>query len=161
MPTWKNNDGLRVKFGPEKAKNSRAGSPRDNKAVFHELVADIRHDEMPAIGVSDFLQGEPGAPIPKGYLIRSAKLVVIDAFTSAGAPTLTLGMSQEDDTVIDANGIDDAIALLDIDTVGKEVNCDGALIGTKISETGHLTLLKGVADYTAGRAKLIIEVMPL
>jgi len=97
--------------------------------------------------------------IPAGSFIVSANLVVTSAFTSGGAATLTIGAYEQDGSVVDANGIDDAVALAAIGA-NKAVACDGALVGgtaTVGATDVYIEAYYGTAAYTAGEAKLVIE----
>lgn len=159
---WTNNDGLRVRFGTEQAVESRSGSPSDNVAATHQIVADLNYDEMPAAGAgAAFIQGEPLVAIPAGALLRKATLITTTAFTSGGATTLDIGLAAQDGTAIDADGVAAAIPKTSMDAVGEEVVGAGALIGTKLAANSYLTLTVGTATLTAGRAKLIVEYIKL
>ena len=155
---WTNNDGLRVRFGQELAEESRIGSPSDNAAATHQIIADLRYDEMPAAGAgADFVQGEPSVALPAGALLRKATLITTTAFTSAGATTLDIGLADADGVAIDADGVAAAIPKASMDAVGEEVVGAGALIGTKLAANSYLTLTVNTATLTAGRAKLLVE----
>lgn len=152
-----NDDGLHIRFGNEQGAKALAGAP-NTAGTEKELVVDLDFSRMPAFGdASTFINGTPAAPIPAGALLRSATIILTTIFTSGGAPTLTLGMSQNDATVIDADGIDATIALADLDAIGTEVACDGALVGTILAENSYVTIDVATADYTAGRGKLVIK----
>ena len=92
----------------------------------------------------DYVQANAGLPvingnkdasqlvIPKGALIASAILFVVETFTSGGDAELNLGTEKADGTVKDADGID-AVDVVDL-TAGNVVVCDGAQIGTAADE---------------------------
>lgn len=155
--TWLNDDGLYVRFGTDQAESAVTGCP-STFGTERELVVDIDYSELPAFGdASTFINTIPVTALPSGVILKSGTITVTTGFTSGGAATLTLGLAEKDGTAIDADGIDAAIALTAIDTPGEEVVCDGALIGTKLAATGYVTVDVGVADYTAGRAKLVLK----
>lgn len=157
---WLNNDGLRVRFGNELAKASRIGSPVDNVAGTHQIIADLRYDEMPAAGAgAAFIQGEPAVAIPAGALLRKATIITTTPFTSGGATTLDVGLADGAGVAIDADGVFAALAKTSMDAVGEEATGAGALMATKLAANSYLTLTVGTASFTAGRAKLIIEYM--
>lgn len=100
------------------------------------------------------------AYIPANALITSAYFIVETGFTSGGSGTLGLGLYEKDGTVIDADGIDAAVAKTAIDTVGEAVACDGALVdGTATVGTAdaYVGALYATAAFTAGAGKLVIE----
>ncbi len=94
-------------------------------------------------------------------MLVSATLITETAFTSLGSPTLDIGLQQEDGTDISETGIDAAIAMTAIDAVGETVVCDGASIGTVLTYNSYVTIDIDTADYTAGRAKLIVQMMSI
>lgn len=154
---WMNNDNLYIKFGQEEAKQARAGEFRWHGPTT-KIEADIIWNRLNAFGTVTFLSDT--LRIPNGVLLVSAKLITIVPFTSGGSATLTLGLYDKDrTTAYDADGIDAAIALTAMDTVGETVTCDGALIGTILANNAQnlLTATVGTANYTAGQAKLEIE----
>ena len=127
---WVNDDGLVVKFGTEEADRGKGGIFTD------KMYGDCTVYE---------------------FDIRAAELEPLVAFTSGGAATLTIGLYDTDrTTALDADGIDAAIALTAIDTVGEKVTCDGALVNTVLSNDTPCLVgaTVGTAAYTAGRAKL-------
>jgi hypothetical protein len=104
------------------------------------------------------------AYIPAGSVIVGATLVVIDAATSGGSATLTIGTYNAAGTAIDADGIDAAVALTVIDAAGDVVRCDGAQVTGVlgyVSANAYIGALYATAAYTAGRVKLIVEYVKL
>ena len=97
--------------------------------------------------------------IPAGAYITKASLVVTTAFTSGGSATLGIGLQQADGTIIDADGIDAAVAVADL-AANKAVVCNGALVGgtaTVGAANAYMSVVYGTAAFTAGAAKLVIE----
>ena len=158
--TYTNNDGLKIRFGLDQAEEQREGAPRQAGSTL-EYEFDVDTARMAAFGTNQVLNKVPTVALPSGMLLKSAILTTITPFTSAGAMTLSIGTCGQDGTELDNDGIDAAIALTAIDAVGETVTCDGALIGTVLAADSYLTLLVNVADPTAGKAKLIVTLMPV
>lgn len=150
---WTNSDGLEVRFtGPEAG---QTGAESVGGAI-KELVVDF--DFATAITAA---ANAHESFIPAGSYILSATLIVTTAATSGGTATLTIGLSQKDGTVIDADGIDATIALADL-AAAKVVKCDGALSGGVASigaANGYVYTTPTTAGnaFTAGRGRLVIE----
>lgn len=159
MPIWTNDDGLRVRFGTDLANTAKSGTAADNKNGSRQmrLIIDTSDGNFPAFGDADAFLSEPTAALPDNAIIRSATLIVLEAFASAGAPTLDLGLKEQDGTEIDHNGLFAGVALAAINTVGNEVAGAGALIGTQLADNGYASINVDVADYTAGKALVEIE----
>lgn len=109
-------------------------------------------DDLPAEGLDQLIQR-----IPANARITSATLRVITAF--AGGTSYNIGLFEEDGTVIDADGIDAAIALTAIDAIGETVDCDGALVGNTagIGTAAGSVRIAATGTFTAGKASLIVE----
>lgn len=156
MVDWVNNDGLRVRFGTDLAKTGGGGEfTWTGPFAQHEFDIDFsKLNAFSNITVLDYT-----VRIPNGVLLTSAEIEVTTAFTSAGAPTLDIGLIDDDGTTDwDIDGIDAAVALTALDTIGETTVCDGALINTILANTGGqkslVAVRVNVANYTAGRAKL-------
>ena len=109
-------------------------------------------DDLPVTGDDEAI-----LRIPANARISRATLRIITAF--AGGTSYNFGLSESDGTVIDADGIDAAVALTAIDAIGDVVLCDGALVGSLVgigSEAGQL-LVAATGTFTAGKAQLEIE----
>lgn len=78
-------------------------------------------DDLPVAGVDALIPR-----IPAGARIRSASVSVVTAMAGTSG-TLTIGLSQTDGTVIDADGIDAAIPQAAL-TAGSRIVSDGALV---------------------------------
>lgn len=158
MATWVNDDGLPIRFGAELAVPGEGGQYRWN-GPFAEYEFDLIWDDLAAFGTVDFLGRS--VRVPNGFLLTEATIEVTEAFTSGGAATLTLGFHNADGTAYDADGIDAAIALTALDTVGETTVCDGALVNTILNNPNvkysYHTATVGVANYTAGKAKLRLK----
>lgn len=153
--SWYNSDGLYVRFGTEKTVPALGGESSTDGAK-REVTIDFDYADLAAFGTEKII-GE-GVVIPSGVFLESATLVVETAFAGATA-TLSLGLIDTDrSTAWDADGIDAAIAVTAIDAVGDTIACDGALIGTTLSNSvgGYVTATVGTANFTAGKARLTI-----
>lgn len=152
--SWMNDDGLYVKFGLEETVVTPAGEYSDTTSL-HYIEVEINWDDLEAFGTATIL-GE--TRLADGVYLEKASFEVVEAFAGATA-TLGFGTIDTDRTTAhDADGIDAAIAVTDIDAVGDTVTCDGALIGTVLDNTTPmlLTATVGTADFTAGKGYLRI-----
>jgi len=158
MGKWYNADGLIVKFGTTEAEPTFGGeyrTPTSTRIIEFEINA----ADLEAFGTPTFLSDT--VKLPNGVLLEAAEFVVLEAFTSAGAATLTFGLYDDDEaTAYDADGIDAAIALTAIDTVGEKVTCDGALVGTVLANNtpSYVAATVGAANYTAGKGVLRLHI---
>lgn len=151
MGTWTNNDGLYIKYGVTEANEHKVGEYNEAGGL-HVFEATILYTDLSAFGTTTILSDT--AYFPSNAYIEGATLEVETAFTSGGSATLTLGLIRKDrTTAIDADGIDATIAVAAL-TAGATIACDGALIGTRLSNVGLLTALAGTANFTAGKAYL-------
>ena len=110
------------------------------------------YDDLPVAGLDEAI-----LRIPANARISRATLRIITAFASG--TSYNFGLQQEDGTVIDADGIDAAVALTAIDAVGDVVLCDGALVGSLVgigAAAGQL-VVAATGTFTAGKAQLEIE----
>ncbi len=156
MGIWNNSDGLHVRFGLDTAKGAKVGSP-STMGNTKEIVMKIIGTELGT--TNEVLGGVPNHELPDNAFIESALLIVTTAFTGASAK-LDIGMVKASDgtTEIDFDGIDVAIAVTALDDVDKDITCDGALIGTTITERAVLIATESDANgFTAGEAQLIIK----
>lgn len=157
-----NADGLSIRYGTSQGTVNVIGSPRQSGA-YKTIVVDFGYQDLDAYTVSNsFFGGTPDVFIPAGSSIVSATLYVTTAFDSGSTATLGLGLVKYDGTEIDYDGIDVAIAETALDTIGKVVNCDGALIagsGGAVLTTfdAYPSYDVGTASYTVGQARLEIK----
>lgn len=98
--------------------------------------------------------------IPAGSYIKSATIVVTQAAASGTNIDIGLSSLASDGTesVIDANGIDAAVATADL-AANKAVVCNGALVGgtATIGAANAYVTTGSTGTYTAGKFKLVIE----
>jgi hypothetical protein len=153
--SYTNADGLFV------ITNNAQGAARDNGLNAQNGVKTMVFELKDAtkLGTSDVDPQPNDAFIPAGSYITKASLVVTTAFTSGGSATLGIGLQQADGSIIDADGIDAAIAVADL-AANKAVVCNGALVGgtaTVGAANAYMSVVYGTAAFTAGAAKLVIE----
>lgn len=112
------------------------------------------YDDLPA----DDDGNEMLIRIPAHSFIEAAYLKVGTAW--AGGTNINIGLAQTDGTVIDADGIDAAIATASL-TANAIIDCDGALIGASVGANDAVLEVTDTGTYTAGTATLVIEYLPL
>lgn len=114
------------------------------------------YDDLPTNG-----EDEAILRIPANSRIKEATLTVITAF--AGGTSYNIGLNQPDGTVIDADGIDAAVASAAIDAVGETVACDGALVANTagIGAADGQVVVAATGTFTAGKARLRVVYEPL
>lgn len=111
------------------------------------------YDDLPVATLD-----EAALTIPGNSFIVSATLRCITPIAGT-TPTLTIGLVQKDGTVIDADGIDAAIAAAALSVAGETVLCDGALVANLQgigADRGQLVATTG-GTVTAGKFSLEIE----
>ena len=149
---WKNNDGLYLKYGTEKATANKGGEFRlDGPLHMVEVKIDLTALTSSAAIVSDQIF------FPKNARIEEIEVVTHTAATSGGSATLDVGLQQTDrSTEIDYNGFVAALAKTAVDAAGEKnvirvgSTGAGALIGTTNSTVGYITANYGTAAFTAG-----------
>lgn len=153
MGTWTNSDGLFIKFNEDEAKQHKVGQYQADVAGLHVIEAEILWSDLAATGSTTILSDS--VYLPSNAFIVGATFQVETAFVGATA-TLTFGTLRKDrTTAIDADGIDATIAVAAL-TAGATITCDGAQIGTRLSNPALLTALEGTAAFTAGKGYLRI-----
>lgn len=159
---WTNSDGLNIMYGTEQGITQMVGSPIQSGA-YKILVIDIDAVALNAHTVADdYFETVPATFIPSGASITSATLTVTEAFDSGSTATLDLGFLKSDGTELDYDGIDATIAETALDTIGKVVNCDGALIADStgailLTEDAYPSYGVNTATFTTGKGKLVIQ----
>tara|TARA_R110000782_G_scaffold180305_3_gene270830 strand:+ start:88 stop:585 length:498 start_codon:yes stop_codon:yes gene_type:complete len=154
-----NSDGLEVRYGSEKA-TKRKGGETNLAGDSHELRVVITAIDVPTADAPI----DKKIAIPSGAFIESATIVVKTAFTSGGSATLDLGLMTDDNdgtySTKDDDGIDAAIGKATL-TADAVVTCNGALIGTTVSDSNSLPIPLsygfGTAVFTAGEADLVVR----
>lgn len=166
MGQWTNADGLTTWYGEDQATRpvpSMSGPVHTGGT--EQMVIDINYDNLPAEttdtdndGTNDgWNDNDPF--IPAGSLILRAVIVVETAF--AGGTSYNFGLSEKDGSVIDADGIDAAVATAAL-AANLAVQCDGALVGgTALVQQDAYLKVAATGTFTAGKAKLFIEYLPV
>ena len=155
MSTWENKDGLKVNFNRTLADQHDGGvtAGAKKRVVF-------RYDSQAPLN-SETAGNTDGRElsIPANAYITDAYFIVETAFTSGGSTTLTVGLAQDDGTVIDADGLDATVAKTAIDAVGDVVVMDGALVGgtSVVGNEAFLYFTVGTGPWTAGVGHVVIE----
>ncbi len=153
MSTVENSDGLLAHIGNPSQNVSGTTSRYANRFTI-ELTVD--YDDLP-----DDIGGafhDSDSFIPAGAIIESALLFTDVAWV--GGTSINIGTYEKDDTVIDADGIDAAIATAAL-TAGSVIVCDGAQATNDIVSTTADAYVKVAATgtYTAGKSRLVITVL--
>jgi hypothetical protein len=169
MAQWQNDDGLTVRFGQDQARETKSlmGKASVDGPVEY-MVVDLVWDDLPTFTTDLNNDGtnngfsDQDAYIPAGSYITKASLIVETAFTSAGATTLSIGTANKAGTAIDADGIDATIAKAAL-AADLAVVCNGAQVAgtTLVTADAYLTTTVAVGPFTAGKAKLVIEYIPV
>lgn len=148
-----------TKFGPEgtEGKFGRTVS-RVGDEVQVEYIFDW--NALPTAGVNEMIH-----TVPAGAYLRSAELVVLEAFAgtdgSTTNPFLTAGTYTPEGSVLDADGLVVVDALTDVDAVNDLIVGAGALLGTASAEDAHVQVeLDGSSSLTAGKAVLRLRYVP-
>jgi hypothetical protein len=112
-----------------------------------------------AIGLATTAPTPNDAYIPAGAYITKASLVVTTAFTGTSA-ALNIGLQTLAGAAIAAQGIDAAVAVTDLASIGKAVACNGTYVAgttTVGSANAYVSFDYDTAAFTAGAGKLVIE----
>ena len=158
-----NSDGLTRRYGSvghDGVGNIRATSVG---GAGGQLVIDFTWDNLPGFDeeagggtTPDSFSGLQ-ARIPGGSYIESAYLVVKEAMTGTTG-TLTIGTYEQDGTVIDADGIDAAIAQAAL-AADRAVDCDGAQVGGTVTVGAEDAYIRAVTGgtVTGGEFRLVVN----
>ena len=154
MSKWVNSDGLLVKSGPDEATPAKAGAYVLESTNEHTIEAIINWNKFEAYGTDTILSDT--LVIPDGARITSVKVYVDTAFTSGGSATLIVGLKRTDrSTAYDADGLVASTAVASL-TSGATITGSGALVNTTLAYDALLTATVGTADFTAGKAKIVV-----
>ena len=139
--------------------DSKFGGAIDDD-VIHTVQWTFKYNDLPT-GATNNL----GYSIPANSTILSAKLQIIDAFTSTSTTTdLNCGLEQADGTDISVSGFitaaqatQTAIAVVN-SVIDGASGTPAALIGTTIGTVaGELIVQSSAADLLTGKARLIVQ----
>ncbi len=156
MGNFTNADGLQNQYGPQDV--SVVGTTAATK---FSMVIDWQFDNLPSftadLNNNGTLNGFSGADakIPAGAFITNAYIVVTTAF--AGGTSYNIGTYNEAGSVLDADGIDAAVATAAL-AANKAVVCNGdSVAGVDTEAVDSFVVIAATGTYTAGAAKLYIE----
>ena len=164
MGTYENNAGLGVRnhYGPKVIdEGSQFGGQISTSGGEKEASWVFGFDDLPvATGA------EMETFIPEGSILVSAKIQVITAF--GGGTDYDIGLEENDNSAIDANGLWDALLVAEINVINEwsdAVTHTGTDSGTLIlqgasqlglSEDAYLLVVEN-GTFTAGKARIIIR----
>jgi hypothetical protein len=157
MGTWLNNDGLFIKYSDDAGKAKTIGEYQWMEGNTHVIEAIFNWNDINGTTrtiLSDTLV------IPKTCFLLSAQLITEVPFTSGGVSPVDIGLVDSDRTTeYDFDGIDAAVPKTSMDAANETVTCDGALIGTRLTNNTPclITMLVSTNAWTAGKGRLIIK----
>ncbi len=162
MAQWQNDDGLTVRFGQDQARETKSlMAPPVGVGPVRYMVVDINYDDLPTFTTDLNNDGtnngfsDQDAYIPAGSFITNAYLIVETAF--ADGTSYDIGTYDQAGSVIDANGIDAAVATAAL-AANSTVVCDGAQVrGTTTVTSDAYLVVAATGTFTAGKMKLVIE----
>lgn len=108
---------------------------REYKSLGDEVVVEVDFDctDLPVVADA-VLIAKPGEQL------TGARLEVLEPLDSAGNnATVTVGLRNVENTEIDDDGIDVTVAESALDTAGKVVVCDGAMVDNATGLGGEIT----------------------
>lgn len=151
--------GLLQKFGPDKGRARLAGEVSQLESGRHCATVYLNLGNMPTAASGNEMIVDDTVTIPNGAFIEQVDVLVIKEPVTSGSPNLDLGLVDQDrSTEIDFNGLIAAgdawetggTDLGTLFTYVKGTTEAGALIGTKLTNTGIITASPDTADWTAG-----------
>lgn len=166
---WINSDGLKVLFSTDRARASRGGSYSQLSAGRHCLEITVALASLPTVASGNKQILADNVMIPNGAFIEQIDVLVTKETAGANA-NFNLGLVDQDfSTEIDFDGL---LAAADAFNGGTDLGSlttyvlgtteVGALMGTKITNTGYLVGYPDTGDFTAGVIKCrIFYSMPL
>lgn len=156
----KNADGLTVRYFMDQAELANQGY--HDIANRRSLVMEISTEQLWG---TTHVGDRTISHLPKGAIIESAYLKVIETFTASGAATLTIGTYRDNagtPTVVDADGIDATLALAVL-VAGNVVKMDGAQVAAETATSTYLpyeswiVTAVGTGPYLTGKAVLVVN----
>ena len=161
---WVNSDGQLVRFGTDKARSEYGGEVNSLADGTHCVTIFVDLAALPTAASGNEQIQHDSVTIPNGAFIEKVDVLVVEEPTTAGAPNLDLGLVDQDrSTEIDFNGL---LAAADAFETGTDLGAfveyvkgtteAGALIGTKITNTGLITASADTADWTDGVVRVRI-----
>jgi hypothetical protein len=166
--SWRNDDGLLVKFGTEKADVTQAGETLTMGGL-HKLEFDIDLAVLGADTTDKIVADADTVWLPAGAFIQKVTLIATEVWAGTNA-NLDLGLSYYNSsgvlTELDHNGLLAAYDTLHgaavgtIDEVVQGSTEHGALVGSALAATNEKYVVTGAAEtaaFTAGQARVQIE----
>lgn len=162
--SWTNSDGLVTWFGTDEAVETRGGEfEMDGGEHVTEVLVNLAALPTAASGNEQIVA--ENVTIPNGAFIRMVSVFVVKEPTTSGSPNLDFGLVDQDRTTeLDFNGL---LAAADAFETGTDLGTyleyvkgtteAGALIGTRLTNTGILTCSADTADWTAGVLRLRVH----
>lgn len=163
-----NSDGLYWRYGVNEGTAQITGSYKQ-LGPRHMVEVTIDLDSLPTVASGNQQIQSDTVTIPNGALIEEVELQVTEETAGTNA-NLDIGLVDQDrSTEIDFNGLiaagDDINGGTDLGKIYRYVvgSTDaGALIGTKLTNTGLITANAETADFTAGVVKCrVYYIIPL
>lgn len=142
-------NGVRNWYGPRGAEDKLPGEIK-TEGMERTIYYDFAYDDLP----TESADGAMSLEIPADALITGATIHVKTA--AAGGTSYNFGLYQSDGTVIDADGIDAAVATAAL-TEDAWIVCDGALVGASIGAAAGQLRVAATGTFTAGEYRLQID----
>lgn len=165
---YTNTDGLKLRFGKRSVVGDTNIASHSTDSIVRELVVNWEYNNLPAVdqdaggGTTNDSFSSAVAFIPAGSHIVRSNTYVKTAF--AGGTSYLLGLYTRAGAAIDADGIDGAIALTDMDADGDMVVNDGAMVaptaGANTTTSDAYFVVAATGTYTAGKARTVICYIP-
>lgn len=160
--TWKNADGLYVKFGTAAAALSEAGEYHFDGG---QHLIEIKIPDMTAVGSTSTILDD-AFRTGQNWRIDEVKVITDTVCTGSGA-VLNVGIVKSDrSTAVDADGLIAALPVTSMDAAGETTiltagsTYAGALIGTSLTSTsasGYIVADYDTAAFTAGAIRILIK----
>lgn len=157
---WINADGLKVYFGTDKARAQRGGEYSAKIGGRHVVETTI---DLTTLSTTNQTIVVDNVIIPNGAFIESVVVTATVAATSSSSGTIDIGLVDQDfSTEIDFNGLVAAMVKGSVDLIGEVnlltagVTYAGALVGTKITNSGYLVANLNTAAYQTG--KIVVRI---
>jgi hypothetical protein len=163
MAQWQNDDGLTVRFGQDQARETgKVPAVTMNSGPARYLVMDVNGGDEPDYttdlnndGTKNGFSDQDNF-IPAGSFITRA--IWINEVLFAGGTDYDIGLFEKDGTVINVDGIEEALLVTVIDGTNDTVLLNGSEVGGILSTTlDSYVKFTPNGTFTAGKAKLIIE----
>lgn len=142
-------NGVRNWYGSRNVEDKLPGEIK-TEGMERTITYDFAYDDLPV----ESNDGSMSLEIPADALITGATIHVKTA--AQGGTSYNFGLYQADGTVIDADGIDAAVATAAL-TEGAWIVCDGALIGATIGSAAGQLRVAATGGFTAGEYRVQID----